>query len=88
MLLLVNIRAVLFIDNAIWDGVPFLMKAGKALHTKRKRDYLEMRIQRYLGKGIAFLQYEELTKLEGELQSSVARVRKRQEKDSMLIEFV
>ncbi|KAL1294273.1 hypothetical protein HN51_054995 [Arachis hypogaea] len=49
---------------------------------------LEMGIQRYLGEGIAFLQYEELTKLEGELQSSVARVRKRQEKDSMLIEFV
>ncbi|KAG0446561.1 hypothetical protein HPP92_028768 [Vanilla planifolia] len=27
--------ACLFIDNARWDGVPFLMKAGKALHTKR-----------------------------------------------------
>lgn len=27
--------AALFIDNARWDGVPFLMKAGKALHTKR-----------------------------------------------------
>ena len=27
--------ASLFIDNARWDGVPFLMKAGKALHTKR-----------------------------------------------------
>lgn len=26
--------AALFIDNARWDGVPFLMKAGKALHTK------------------------------------------------------
>ncbi|KAF6145069.1 hypothetical protein GIB67_013420 [Kingdonia uniflora] len=24
----------IFIDNARWDGVPFLMKAGKALHTK------------------------------------------------------
>lgn len=27
--------AALFIDNARWDGVPFLMKAGKALHTRR-----------------------------------------------------
>jgi glucose-6-phosphate 1-dehydrogenase len=27
--------AALFINNARWDGVPFLMKAGKALHTKR-----------------------------------------------------
>lgn len=27
--------AALFIDNARWDGVPFLMKAGKALHSKR-----------------------------------------------------
>jgi len=26
--------AALFIDNARWDGVPFLMKAGKALHNK------------------------------------------------------
>ncbi|XP_043693676.1 glucose-6-phosphate 1-dehydrogenase, chloroplastic-like [Telopea speciosissima] len=26
--------AALFIDNARWDGVPFLMKAGKALYTK------------------------------------------------------
>lgn len=25
--------AAMFIDNARWDGVPFLMKAGKALHT-------------------------------------------------------
>jgi glucose-6-phosphate 1-dehydrogenase len=32
--------AALFIDNARWDGVPFLMKAGKALHTKR---YSELR---------------------------------------------
>lgn len=31
--------AALFIDNGRWDGVPFLMKAGKALHTKR---YVEM----------------------------------------------
>lgn len=27
--------AALFIDNARWDGVPFLMKAGKALHNRR-----------------------------------------------------
>lgn len=27
--------AALFIDNARWDGVPFLMKAGKALNTRR-----------------------------------------------------
>lgn len=27
--------AALFIDNARWDGVPFLMKAGKALHMRR-----------------------------------------------------
>lgn len=27
--------AALFINNARWDGVPFLMKAVKALHTKR-----------------------------------------------------
>ncbi|XP_057741060.1 MADS-box protein FBP24-like [Arachis stenosperma] len=36
---------------------------------------LEMGIQRYLGEGIACLQYEELTQLEDEVQSSVARVR-------------
>ncbi|KAG6473697.1 hypothetical protein ZIOFF_067614 [Zingiber officinale] len=33
--------AALFIDNARWDGVPFLMKAGKALHTKQA----EIRVQ-------------------------------------------
>ncbi|KAI9125829.1 hypothetical protein K1719_003247 [Acacia pycnantha] len=33
--------AALFIDNARWDGVPFLMKAGKALHTKSA----EVRVQ-------------------------------------------
>ncbi|KAF5449301.1 hypothetical protein F2P56_029764 [Juglans regia] len=33
--------AALFIDNARWDGVPFLMKAGKALQTKRA----EIRVQ-------------------------------------------
>lgn len=27
--------AALFIDNARWDGVPFLMKAGKALDNRR-----------------------------------------------------
>ncbi|KAL6999896.1 Glucose-6-phosphate 1-dehydrogenase 1, chloroplastic [Sarracenia purpurea var. burkii] len=32
--------AALFIDNSRWDGVPFLMKAGKALHTKRIDHYL------------------------------------------------
>eukprot|EP00475_Leptophrys_vorax_P042916 TRINITY_DN8096_c0_g2_i1.p1 TRINITY_DN8096_c0_g2~~TRINITY_DN8096_c0_g2_i1.p1 ORF type:complete len:470 (-),score=31.62 TRINITY_DN8096_c0_g2_i1:60-1400(-) len=31
----------LFIDNARWDGVPFLMKAGKALHDLR----CEIRVQ-------------------------------------------
>ena len=31
----------LFIDNARWDGVPFLIKAGKALHTRRA----EIRVQ-------------------------------------------
>ncbi|KAL3506674.1 hypothetical protein ACH5RR_032056 [Cinchona calisaya] len=33
--------AALFINNARWDGVPFLMKAGKALHTKKT----EIRVQ-------------------------------------------
>ncbi|NP_001312522.1 glucose-6-phosphate 1-dehydrogenase, chloroplastic-like precursor [Nicotiana tabacum] len=33
--------AALFINNARWDGVPFLMKAGKALHTRRA----EIRVQ-------------------------------------------
>ncbi|KAL5218553.1 hypothetical protein ABZP36_019237 [Zizania latifolia] len=33
--------AAVFIDNARWDGVPFLMKAGKALHTRRA----EIRVQ-------------------------------------------
>ncbi|GMH12562.1 hypothetical protein Nepgr_014403 [Nepenthes gracilis] len=33
--------ATLFINNARWDGVPFLMLAGKALHTKR----VEIRVQ-------------------------------------------
>ncbi|KAJ7564617.1 hypothetical protein O6H91_02G025900 [Diphasiastrum complanatum] len=33
--------AALFIDNARWDGVPFLMKAGKALHNRRA----EVRVQ-------------------------------------------
>ncbi|XP_047321078.1 glucose-6-phosphate 1-dehydrogenase, chloroplastic-like [Impatiens glandulifera] len=33
--------AALFINNARWDGVPFLMKAGKALHKKST----EIRVQ-------------------------------------------
>uniref|UniRef100_A0A2P2LJD4 Glucose-6-phosphate 1-dehydrogenase n=1 Tax=Rhizophora mucronata TaxID=61149 RepID=A0A2P2LJD4_RHIMU len=33
--------AALFINNARWDGVPFLMKAGKALHKRRA----EIRVQ-------------------------------------------
>ncbi|CAL9145016.1 unnamed protein product [Musa hybrid cultivar] len=33
--------AALFIDNARWDGVPFLLKAGKALNTRRA----EIRVQ-------------------------------------------
>ncbi|KAK9075519.1 hypothetical protein SSX86_003843 [Deinandra increscens subsp. villosa] len=33
--------AAFFIDNARWDGVPFLMKAGKALNTRRA----EIRVQ-------------------------------------------
>ncbi|RDX97248.1 Glucose-6-phosphate 1-dehydrogenase 2, chloroplastic, partial [Mucuna pruriens] len=33
--------AAVFIDNARWDGVPFLMKAGKALHNK----IAEIRVQ-------------------------------------------
>ncbi|CAM0954534.1 unnamed protein product [Alopecurus aequalis] len=33
--------AALFINNARWDGVPFLMKAGKALHTR----HAEIRVQ-------------------------------------------
>ncbi|EFJ19385.1 hypothetical protein SELMODRAFT_419253 [Selaginella moellendorffii] len=33
--------AALFIDNARWDGMPFLMKAGKALQTRRT----EIRVQ-------------------------------------------
>eukprot|EP01026_Neomeris_dumetosa_P008092 TRINITY_DN12539_c0_g1_i5.p1 TRINITY_DN12539_c0_g1~~TRINITY_DN12539_c0_g1_i5.p1 ORF type:complete len:586 (-),score=73.15 TRINITY_DN12539_c0_g1_i5:355-2112(-) len=31
----------LFIDNARWDGVPFLLKAGKALHSR----HAEIRVQ-------------------------------------------
>ncbi|CAI5942768.1 unnamed protein product [Closterium sp. NIES-64] len=33
--------AAMFVDNARWDGVPFLMKAGKALHDLR----CEIRVQ-------------------------------------------
>lgn len=39
--------AALFIDNARWDGVPFLMKAGKALHTKRSALLLYMYVLLY-----------------------------------------
>ncbi|KAE9604543.1 putative transcription factor, K-box, protein TRANSPARENT TESTA 16 [Lupinus albus] len=39
---------------------------------------LEMGIQRYLGEDISCLQYEDLTKLEEELEKSVAKVRDRQ----------
>jgi glucose-6-phosphate 1-dehydrogenase len=38
---------VLFINNACWDGVPLLMKASKALHTKRLDDFLS-HITKYL----------------------------------------
>lgn len=31
----------MFINNPRWDGVPFLLKAGKALHSKRA----EIRVQ-------------------------------------------
>ena len=31
----------MFINNARWDGVPFLLKAGKALHSRRA----EIRVQ-------------------------------------------
>lgn len=34
--------AALFIDNARWDGVPFMMRAGKALHTKRLVDLFHL----------------------------------------------
>ncbi|XP_027362432.1 protein TRANSPARENT TESTA 16 [Abrus precatorius] len=39
---------------------------------------LELGIQRYLGEDMGCLQYEELTKLEQELENSVAKVRNRQ----------
>jgi glucose-6-phosphate 1-dehydrogenase len=31
----------MFINNSRWEGVPFLMKAGKALHKR----YAEVRVQ-------------------------------------------
>lgn len=31
----------MFVDNARWDGVPFLLKAGKALHSR----VAEIRVQ-------------------------------------------
>ncbi|KAL2946222.1 hypothetical protein AAZX31_20G001700 [Glycine max] len=39
---------------------------------------LELEIQRYLGEDMRGLQYEDLTKLEQELENSVARIRNRQ----------
>lgn len=39
---------------------------------------LELEIQRYLGEDTRGLQYEDLTKLEQELENSVARIRNRQ----------
>ncbi|KAJ1440446.1 hypothetical protein SESBI_02019 [Sesbania bispinosa] len=39
---------------------------------------LELGIQRYLGEDMSCLQYEDLTKLEQELENSVAKVRNRQ----------
>ncbi|OIV97261.1 hypothetical protein TanjilG_10795 [Lupinus angustifolius] len=41
---------------------------------------LELGIQRYLGEDISCLQYEDLTKLEEELENSMAKVRDRQER--------
>ncbi|KAK7266836.1 hypothetical protein RIF29_19493 [Crotalaria pallida] len=43
---------------------------------------LELEIQRYLGQDMTFLQYEDLTKLEEQLENSVAKVRNR--KDDLL----
>ena len=42
--------AALFIDNARWDGVPFLMKAGKALHNRRYSAFsgMEKPLQHYI----------------------------------------
>ncbi|KAF2577653.1 hypothetical protein F2Q68_00005649 [Brassica cretica] len=39
--------AALFIDNVRWDGVPFLMKAGKALHTRSWRKLANMNVPRH-----------------------------------------
>ncbi|KAI4368516.1 hypothetical protein MLD38_017065 [Melastoma candidum] len=35
--------AALFIDNARWDGVPFLMKAGKVLHNRSAEKRVQFR---------------------------------------------
>ncbi|CAI9117367.1 OLC1v1018747C1 [Oldenlandia corymbosa var. corymbosa] len=40
--------AALFINNARWDGVPFLMKAGKALHTKKLVNLLYSKLIHYV----------------------------------------
>lgn len=39
---------------------------------------LELGIQRYLGEDVGSLQYDDLTKLEQELENSVTKVRNRQ----------
>lgn len=36
----------MFINNARWDGVPFLLKAGKALHTRRAEIRVQFRCAR------------------------------------------
>ena len=40
--------AALFINNARWDGVPFLMKAGKALHTRRWANHYHLLLLLFL----------------------------------------
>jgi glucose-6-phosphate 1-dehydrogenase len=46
--------ATLFINNARWDGVPFLMKAGKALHTKQYVSNISLRC--YIKKNFCYHQ--------------------------------
>jgi len=40
--------AALFINNARWEGVPFLMKAGKALQDRRYLESLKVADSTYL----------------------------------------
>lgn len=40
--------AALFINNARWEGVPFLMKAGKALQDRRYLELLKVEDSTYL----------------------------------------